>query len=111
MKKRFTYFVLALVLCCSLALGVSAREGFLFDEADLLSSSQEATLNQKLADLSEAYQVHILVYTAANTPGGNIDRYLNDLYDSRGFGYGGYGRYNRYGRYGRYGAYDSKKTH
>ena len=88
MKKRFTCLVLVLLLCSSLALGVSAQEVFLFDEADLLSTSQEADLAQKLADLSEAYQVHILVYTAANIPDGNIDHYLNDLYNSGGFGYG-----------------------
>lgn len=88
MKKRFTYFLLAVVLCFSLGLGVSAQESFLFDEADLLSSAEEAALAQKLADLSETYQAQILVYTAATTEGGDIDYHLNNLYDSRGFGYG-----------------------
>ena len=88
MKKRFTYLVLALVLCCSLALGVSAQEGFLFDEADLLSASEEAALEQKLAQLSEIHQAQILVYTAATTEGGNAELYLNNLYDTKGFGYG-----------------------
>ena len=79
---------LTLLLCFSLSLTVFAQGSFLFDEGNLLSADEEAPLEQKLADLSEAHEAQILVYTAATTEGGNIDRYLNALYDGKGFGYG-----------------------
>ena len=86
--KKITYGILTLVLCFSLGLTVFAQEGFLFDEADLLSASEEAALAQKLADLSETYQAQILVYTVATTEGGDAEWLLNHLYDSKSFGYG-----------------------
>ena len=88
MKKNMTYIILTLLLCIGLSVTVFAQEGFLFDEADLLSASEEAVLEQKLADLSEAYQTQILVYTVATTEGGNAERLLNNLYDTKNFGYG-----------------------
>ena len=88
--KKITYVILTLVLCLSLGLTVFAQEGFLFDEADLLSASEEAALEQKLAQLSETYQAQILVYTVSATEGGNAEWLLNHLYDSNGFGYGQY---------------------
>ena len=88
--KKITYVILTLVLCLSLSVTVFAQEGFLFDEADLLSASEEAALEQKLAQLSETYQAQILVYTVSATEGGDAERLLNHLYDSNGFGYGQY---------------------
>jgi uncharacterized protein len=88
MKKNITYMILTLLLCLSLSVTVFAQEGFLFDEADLLSAAEEATLEQKLAELSETYQAQILVYTVATTEGGDAEWLLNHLYDSKNFGYG-----------------------
>ena len=64
------------------------EEQFVYDEADLLSVAEEAALAKKLADISGAYNAQILVCTIDSMEGGDVDRYLNYLYDTMGFGYG-----------------------
>ena len=65
-----------------------AEKYFLYDEADLLNDAQEAALEKKLADVSGTYSAQIVVCTIASMDGADIDRYLDYLYDTRGFGYG-----------------------
>lgn len=64
---------------------VAAR--LLYDEADLLEAAQEAKLIQQLSALSRKHNAQVVVYTvdAIDT---DVDRYLNELYDVMGFGYG-----------------------
>ena len=65
-----------------------AEEYFLYDEADLLNDTEEAALEKKLADVSGTYDAQIVVCTIASMDGADIDRYLDHLYDTMGFGYG-----------------------
>ena len=67
---------------------LEAEELLLFDEADLLTDSEEAALTQKLMDVSHSYNAQIVVATMASMDGGNIDFFVDYLYDSMGFGYG-----------------------
>jgi uncharacterized protein len=67
---------------------LEAEESLLFDEADLLTDSEEAALTQKLMDVSHSYNAQIVVATMASMDGGNIDFFVDYLYDSMGFGYG-----------------------
>ena len=60
----------------------------LYDEADLLSDAEEAELTAKLEDASDAYGAQIVICTIASMDGGDIDGYLEYLYDTMGFGYG-----------------------
>ena len=62
--------------------------GFLFDEANLLSDSEEADLMEKLAQVSGDYNAQIVVYTIGSMNGGNIDSFVDYLYDSQNYGYG-----------------------
>ena len=59
-----------------------------FDEADLLSDSEEAALSDKLLDASHTYNAQIVIVTLASMDGGNIDDFVDYLYDTMGFGYG-----------------------
>ena len=61
---------------------------FLYDEADLLNDAEEAALEKKLADVSGTYNAQLVVCTIASMEGADIDRYLDFLYDTMGFGYG-----------------------
>jgi len=61
---------------------------FLYDEADLLNDTEEAALEKKLADVSGTYSAQILVCTVASMDGADIDRFMDYLYDTMGFGYG-----------------------
>ena len=65
-----------------------AEKYFLYDEADLLTDGEEAALVKKLANVSGTYNAQIVVCTIASMDGADIDRYLNYLYDTMGFGYG-----------------------
>ena len=64
------------------------NEQFLYDEADLLTDSEEVTLIEKLKDVSRACNAQLVVVTIASMDGGDIDSHVDYLYDSMGFGYG-----------------------
>lgn len=90
MKKKIISAFLALALCLSLAVIASAanEEYVLFDEADLLSDAEEATLKAKLLDSSHKYNAQLVIATIESANGTDMDDYLNYLYDTMGFGYG-----------------------
>ena len=64
------------------------NEQLLYDEADLLTDDQEAELVQKLAEVSHANNAQIVIATIASMNDGDIDSFVDYLYDSMGFGYG-----------------------
>ena len=65
-----------------------AEEYFVYDEADLLTDSEEAALEQKLADISHTYDAQLVVCTMESLDGADIDDFVHYLYDTMGFGYG-----------------------
>ena len=69
---------------------VAAKENeeFLYDEADLLTDEQEAELVKKLTEVSHATNAQVVIATMASMDGGDIDSFVDYLYDSMGFGYG-----------------------
>ena len=90
MTRRIIGLFLSLLLCAAMAISAFAAENtaFLYDEADLLSTSEETALIKKLAAVSAEYEAQIVVVTMASMDGGNIDAYVDDVYDSMGFGFG-----------------------
>lgn len=67
---------------------LAVEEFLVFDEAALLNDSEELALEEKLADLSSKHDAQIVVCTIESMDGGDIDEFLNYLYDEMGFGYG-----------------------
>ena len=69
---------------------VAAKENeeFLYDEADLLTDEQEAELVKKLTEVSHATNAQVVIATMASMDGGDIDSFVDYLFDSMGFGYG-----------------------
>ena len=67
---------------------LEVEEVFLYDEADLLTDSEEASLVEKLTEVSQARNAQIVIATIASMDGGAIDEFVHYLYDSMGFGYG-----------------------
>lgn len=67
---------------------LEAPEYFVYDDAQLLTDSEEAAMEQKLADISHAYDAQLVVCTLASMDGGDIDSFVDYLYDTMGFGYG-----------------------
>ena len=88
MNKKILSLLLVLPLVLAMIFSVSADSGFVYDEADLLSREEEGWLSDKLAELSRTHNAQIVVVTIPNVPYGNVDSYVDVVYDSRGFGYG-----------------------
>ena len=88
MKKRIFALCLALALWLSLAVAVSADSGFVYDDADLLTSAEEAALTQQLSQISQTYNAQVVVVTRDSADGMEMADFANRLYDSMGFGYG-----------------------
>lgn len=90
MNRKLISLLLALLVCMSFALGVSAADegAVLFDEADLLTASEENTLNARLLEISREYSAQIVVATVPAVSGGDVDTYVEYVYDTMGFGYG-----------------------
>ena len=65
-----------------------AREILVFDEADLLSDGEEMTLSSRLEEISHACNAQIVIATIASMNGGDVDTYVDYVYDTMGFGYG-----------------------
>lgn len=89
MKRKIISALLVLILCLALPFGVSAAgEQLVFDEADLLTDSEELVLEQRLTEISQAYQAQTVVYTIPYLEGGDVESYVDIVYDSNNFGYG-----------------------
>ena len=90
MTRKLISSLLALFLCLALTVSVSAagNESFLYDEADLLSASEEAALIRQLMDVSHTYNAQIIVATVDSMNGYDIDTYVDYVYDAMDFGYG-----------------------
>ena len=90
MTRKIISFLLVLMLCLSIsvcALAASANE-FLYDEANLLSDSEEWALRQTLANISDACDAQIVVATVNSAGIGDMDQFAEYVYDSMDFGYG-----------------------
>jgi uncharacterized protein len=91
MTKKILSVILVLILCLSLPIVVSGEEYsriFVEDGALLLTDSKELELTQRLEQISQKYGAQVMVITTNNVYGGNIDAYVEHVYDSNFYGYG-----------------------
>ena len=88
MKKIFS---MILTVCVLLAMSLSIRASEvlpLFDEPDLMTDAQEASLAAKLERISEQYQMEVVVAAFETIDGTSPMEYADDFYDYNGYGYG-----------------------
>lgn len=89
MKRKIFSVAAMLLICIALILPCfAASADFLTDGADLLTDSEERELTAILSDISERFGAQVAVVTVPQIYDGGIDRYVNDLYDGGGYGYG-----------------------
>ena len=90
MKRRLFSLTLALALCLMLVLTAYAMPGgdFVMDQAGLLTESEVTALNTRLQEISSAYNAQVVVVTIPALEGGDIDRFIEYIYDETGLGYG-----------------------
>ena len=93
MCRKILSALLALLLCVSLAVCVSAttsdrdETSVLYDGAELLTPEEKIALRDKLWELSWALDTQIVIVTVDSTSG-DIDTYAEYVYDTMDFGYG-----------------------
>lgn len=88
MKRTFFAILLAALLSCLLAFSAFAASGEnVYDEADLLSNSEEAKLAEKLEEIGKQLDAQMVVMTLSSTDG-SIDYLVEEMYDSLQIGYG-----------------------
>lgn len=92
--KRIISLLLVVLLCAALAAPVCADtyEGndslLLLDEANLLTETEKSALRRELAQVSKQYGAQVAIGTVDSLEGGDIDGFINYLYDTFGYGYG-----------------------
>lgn len=88
--KKLLSLLLVLILCASLTvLTFAAYENdILIDEADLLTEQEEQRLRSALERIGQEFDAQLCLVTTNFTEGGDVDYYVNHLYDMGGYGYG-----------------------
>ena len=86
MKK----LLICLALCLMLTLPALA-ENRVFDDADLLSATEESALNDTIAGIYAAHHFDVVLHTTNSTGRKSVKMYAADYYDQGGFGYGANG--------------------
>lgn len=85
--KRFIPIVLVFFLIFA-AIPVSAAPKKVVDEADLLTTSQEADLERQAEAIASEHQIDVVILTTPSLDGKDPQAYADDYYDIQGYGVG-----------------------
>lgn len=92
MKRIITILLCFVLLCAILPLTVLATEDAevirLVDDAEILSSSEEEKLLEKLDRISEEYKADVIIYTVNSSDYDQLVDYAKVLYDEMDYGQG-----------------------
>lgn len=81
--KRISGFILALALMLLMSMpAYAASVPYLYDNADLLSSSEEVTIESALETVSEKYKIDTAILTVYGLDGKSPEAYADDFYDN-----------------------------
>ena len=84
--KSILYVILSVLFLSGISIFATTQK--VYDEADLLTSNQIATLNQIANDLSQSLNMDIVIVTIVDNQGKTSRDYADDYYDYNGFGFG-----------------------
>ena len=85
MKHKLICLILCLLLLPSLFLNANAEQQYVIDNADLMSSSEEAALEEKALALREEYGMDVVILTVDSLDGQRPQDYADDYYDYNGY--------------------------
>lgn len=88
MKKMIAAVLLALLALLAPALGL-AQTQYVYDNADLLTVSQESELQAEIEAIKAQYDYEIVLVTESSIGNKTITEYADDFYDYNGFGVNG----------------------
>lgn len=84
MKHKLICLILCLLLFPSLFLSAGAEQQYVIDNADLMSSSEEAALEEKAQALRQEYGMDVVILTVDSLDGKRPQDYADDYYDYNG---------------------------
>ena len=87
MKRKILCLILCLMLLSSLCLtaGASSTQSYVIDNAELLSSEEEAALEEKIQSIRQEYAVDVVILTVGSLDGKTPQDYADDYYDYNGY--------------------------
>jgi len=92
MRKRNLLIVLTIIFCIASLVPVFASSDrelpLLVDDADLLTNSEEKSLNSELERISEEYECEVAIVTVNSLDSKTSTEYADDFFDYNGYGYG-----------------------
>ena len=88
MIKRTLCFFVCLLLFVGAALPVMADQQRVFDEADLFTAQEEASLEESISRSAEQTPLDLVVVTVLSTGSKDAQTYADDFFDDGGFGVG-----------------------
>lgn len=87
MKKHFTLILITFILCAVIFVPTSfAKPALVTDGGELLTDAEEAELNDLAEEVSEYYNVDVVIATVRDVPEQRIQQYTEDFYFSCGYG-------------------------
>lgn len=86
--KKWIVYLLCLAVILALPFSVAAASDKIVDDADLLSDSEEAALEQKAQSLADTYHMDVVILTVWSLDGKSAQDYADDYYDTNGYGIG-----------------------
>lgn len=88
MKKQLSGILFAVLLCLLAVFPSFASGPRVVDEANLLTSSEEADLTAKLDEISERQKLDVVVVTVNTLDGKTPQAFADDYYDYNDYGFG-----------------------
>lgn len=86
--KKWIVFLLCAALLLPLPFRVCATAPKVIDNADLLTSTEEAALEQKAKLITDTYQMDVVILTVWSLDGKSAEAYADDYFDNNGYGIG-----------------------
>ena len=89
MKKRLYIILFTLILSTMCVMPVFAQNemaAYVVDDAELLTDSEESSLNETLKEISNRQNCQVVVVTTNSLDGKSTEAYADDYYDYNGYG-------------------------
>jgi len=88
MKKiKLTVISMILLTCAFMLMGYDSTQQKVYDDAGILTSSEEGKLQQLCVDTAQSSKIDIIIVTTANNQGKSAMKYAEDFFVAHEFGY------------------------
>ena len=86
--RRLVIILLCFAVFTGIYRSVFAREARIVDDAGLLTEKEVSALDERARELTEKYDVDVVIVTVQTLNGKNCEAYADDYYDENGYGIG-----------------------